>query len=131
MVILGDDYVQDAVDAAFRSGCDGYKFKARGWDYDIDFGKMVQTNCSTRRERALRYTPRLVAASAPIPTLLVPVAPTPIVPPATAPASTPTKPTRPVKTAPPKPKRPSGKVRCFLKTKDLVLSQWRTPLKSS
>merc|ERR1711920_202475 len=46
--------LQDQVEAAYATGCDGYQFSARGWNYDIDLTRMVQVNQKTKRERPIR-----------------------------------------------------------------------------
>jgi len=51
---IGDASLQDALEAAFSAASDGYQFDARGYAYEIDFGRMVQSNKSTKRERKLR-----------------------------------------------------------------------------
>lgn len=61
---LGDVALQDALEAAFTSGSDGYQFKARGYTYDIDFGRMKQVNATTKRERNLRRVPVASVATA-------------------------------------------------------------------
>jgi len=60
---LGDATLQDALEAAFSAASDGYQFNARGYSYEIDFERMVQTNLSTKRERNLRRVPDPLAAS--------------------------------------------------------------------
>merc|ERR1719461_2473510 len=87
---FGYALVQDAVDAAYQSGCDGYKFKTGHWEYDIDFARMVQINNTTKRERPLRR-------------VLKPPDTTPLTSPTPLPKTAPTP-----KPLPPKPKKPSG-----------------------
>lgn len=51
---LGDAALQDAVDSAFISGTDGFRYDARGYQYEVDFGNMKQVNLSTMRERDIK-----------------------------------------------------------------------------
>lgn len=60
---LGDLSLQDTVESAYSSGSDGYQYKARGYTYDIDFGRMKQVNVTTKRERNLRRVPDPRASS--------------------------------------------------------------------
>jgi len=42
-------------DAALASRAKIYKFSSRGWNYHLDFERMVQINLSTGRERDVRH----------------------------------------------------------------------------
>jgi len=45
---------QAKFDTARAAGQQVIRFRARGWEYDLDFRRMVQVNLSTRRERPVR-----------------------------------------------------------------------------
>lgn len=129
---LGDSALQDALEAAFVAGVDGYHFEARGWKYEVDFQRMVQINLSTKRERDLRRLPlsptdpkpaapaTTTAPVMPLAPLASTVAAAPVRTKTTAPLPVPvsatTPPGPPPRAVDRKPKK-SGKVKSFLKDK--------------
>merc|ERR1712000_112033 len=136
---IGDYTTQDALDAAFVAGSDGFYFEARGWKYEVDFKRMAQINQSTKQERNIRRIPQpatmddAAAAALPAPKSPKPVGTPLVAVPAAAPlkAAPPVAPAAPAAVAPAavapavappvaKPKRSEkpfipGKVKAFFK----------------
>jgi len=76
---IGDSNLQDALDAAFVVGSDGYHYDARGFKYEIDFGQMKQINLSTGRERDIERTRAVANDVVPLGLVTALLPPTPIV----------------------------------------------------